>query len=98
MPGDIHAHVPSMQLQADLDTGTSYFTPLSKPRNSASKDFIRSPIYSTVHVINQSEKKAYVEHINSCSLKDDEQLKDLLPISAEGDDLMNKVKSGVLLW
>lgn len=97
MLGEKTTHCLCLQLQADLDTGKSYFSPLSKPRNSASKDFIRSSAYTTLHVINQSEKSAYVEHINS-SLKEDPHVKDLLPISPEGLDLMDKIKPGVLLW
>ncbi|CAI5954357.1 unnamed protein product [Closterium sp. NIES-64] len=85
-----------LRLQADIDKGTSYFSPLSKPRNSAAKDFMRSPVTSTVHVINESEKRAYIEHINA-NMAEDQHVAALLPIAPEGGDLLDKVQSGVLL-
>ncbi|GJP36929.1 hypothetical protein CLOM_g21390 [Closterium sp. NIES-68] len=85
-----------LRLQADIDKGTSYFSPLSKPRNSAAKEFMRSPVTSTVHVINESEKRAYIEHINA-NMAEDEHVASLLPIAPEGGDLLDKVQSGVLL-
>jgi len=91
----------SSQLQAAIDDGSSsYFSPLAKPRTSSSgvsKDFMRSPIYSTVHVVNDSEESPYSEHINT-HLAEDPHVQSLLPISSTGSDFVDKLKSGVILW
>lgn len=49
------------------------------------------------HAYTQEEKEAFVEHINS-TLGDDPDIKHLMPIDKQSEELFEKVKDGVLLW
>eukprot|EP00163_Fabomonas_tropica_P012463 TRINITY_DN23769_c0_g1_i1.p1 TRINITY_DN23769_c0_g1~~TRINITY_DN23769_c0_g1_i1.p1 ORF type:complete len:627 (-),score=275.41 TRINITY_DN23769_c0_g1_i1:273-2153(-) len=48
------------------------------------------------HSFSEEEKVAFVEHVNLC-LRDDEDVKDRLPVSEEGLALFDACKDGVLL-
>ena len=51
----------------------------------------------SMHSYSQDEKVAIVEHINNL-LKDDPQLRYLVPIDPEGDAIFTAVNDGVLIW
>eukprot|EP00897_Mesotaenium_endlicherianum_P010119 jgi/Mesen1/9135/ME000058S08627 len=86
-----------LRLQLDLDKSNSYFSPMLSPRPSATKrEFVRTPSSISRHTINESEKKAYVDHINAC-LEDDVHLMRQIPIDPLSSDFFDIVKEGVLL-
>ncbi|XP_024538623.1 fimbrin-5 [Selaginella moellendorffii] len=58
--------------------------------------FLKDATTMLIHTISDSEKKAYVDHINSY-LADDSVLDPVLPIDASGGDLFEIVKDGILL-
>jgi plastin-1 len=64
-------------------------------RNSSS--FLNAATTTLLHTISESEKKAYVAHINSC-FEDDPIMKRYLPIDPSTNDLFEIAKDGVLLW
>ncbi|XP_078437708.1 fimbrin-5-like [Wolffia australiana] len=64
--------------------------------NSHSRDFLKASTTTLLHTINDSEKAAYVAHINTY-LGDDPFLKQYLPLDPTTDDIFNLVKDGVLL-
>ena len=64
-------------------------------RNSSS--FFNAATITLLHTISESEKKAYVAHINSC-FEDDPIMKRYLPIDPSTNDLFEIAKDGVLLW
>ncbi|KAL5548515.1 hypothetical protein UlMin_003746 [Ulmus minor] len=64
------------------------------PKNSSS--FLKATTTTLLHTIIESEKAAYVAHINSY-LGDDPFLKQFLPLDPASNDLFNLAKDGVLL-
>ncbi|XP_021906098.1 fimbrin-1-like isoform X1 [Carica papaya] len=63
-------------------------------KNSSS--FLKATTTTLLHTISESEKSAYVAHINSY-LGDDPFLKQFLPLDPASNDLFNLAKDGVLL-
>lgn len=63
---------------------------------SAQKALIQVAGHSGVHSFSEEEMSAFAEHLNQ-SLKDDKDLKHLLPIETKGTDLCRKVYDGLLL-
>lgn len=63
-------------------------------RNSSS--FLNAATTTLLHTISESEKKAYVAHINSC-FENDPMMKRYLPIDPSTNDLFEVAKDGVLL-
>ncbi|XP_008800977.1 fimbrin-2-like [Phoenix dactylifera] len=63
---------------------------------SSSSAFLKAATTTLLHTISESEKAAYVAHINSY-LEGDGSLKKYLPIDPMTDDLFEKSKDGVLL-
>lgn len=61
-----------------------------------SSAFLKIATTTLLHHISESEKKAYIDHVNTY-LEDDEDLSRLLPIDCSSDDLFHIVKDGVLL-
>jgi hypothetical protein len=59
--------------------------------------FLTSTDTTLVHSISDSEKKAYVDHINMY-LDKDPVLQRVLPIDASTNQLFGIIKDGVLLW
>lgn len=59
--------------------------------------FLTNSATTLVHTISDSEKKAYVDHINTY-LKADSVLQRVLPIDASTNQLFDIVKDGILLW
>lgn len=59
--------------------------------------FLTSSATTLVHTISDSEKKAYVDHINTY-LEKDPVLQKVLPIDPSTTQLFDIVKDGVLLW
>lgn len=56
------------------------------------------PEVYTYHAVHQEEQIAFTRYINDV-LKDDDDLKDVIPISEEDPDaILNAVKNGILLW
>ncbi|KAH7301808.1 hypothetical protein KP509_23G044200 [Ceratopteris richardii] len=81
-----------LKLYLDLQTcGNHQLSP--DKRTSA---FLKLATTTLLHHISESEKKAFVDHINTY-LKDDVALRNLLPIDPSSDSLFNIVKDGVLL-
>ena len=64
---------------------------------SSSSDFLKVATTMLLHTISESEKAAYVAHINSY-LGGDGFLERYLPIDPLTDDLFEIAKGGVLLW
>uniref|UniRef100_A0A0D6QT18 Calponin-homology (CH) domain-containing protein n=1 Tax=Araucaria cunninghamii TaxID=56994 RepID=A0A0D6QT18_ARACU len=58
--------------------------------------FLKTATTTLLHTINESEKEAYVAHINSY-LEDDPVMKRYLPIDPQANDLFDIVKDGILL-
>ena len=86
------------QLQLELDKPTSPWAALATPRLTAGRRaFLRSPLSSTRHTVNEAEKHAYVAHINAFLAKDS-YFGSRLPIHPEGDEVFEVVNKGVLLW
>eukprot|EP00249_Psilotum_nudum_P023578 c28927_g1_i4 orf=363-2282(+) len=67
---------------------------LGTPKNDS--DFLKNASTTLLHTVSNSEKKAFVDHINAY-LKEDLNLKKFLPIDPSTNQLMNIVKKGVLL-
>ncbi|XP_010927611.1 fimbrin-2 [Elaeis guineensis] len=63
---------------------------------SSSSAFLKAATTTLLHTISESEKAAYVAHINSY-LEGDGSLKKYLPMDPMTDDLFEKSKDGVLL-
>lgn len=51
----------------------------------------------TTHSVRVEEQLAFSDWINS-NLKNDPDLKHILPIDADGKELYEKIKDGILLW
>jgi len=66
-------------------------------KRSSSSDFLKAATTMLLHTISESEKAAYVAHINSY-LGGDGFLKKYLPMDPLTDDLFEIAKGGVLLW
>ena len=80
-------------MYVDLQKGGKAKT---SPEKKAS-DFLKLATTTLLHHISQSEKKAYVDHINTY-LDGDEALKKVLPIDSSSDAIFDIIKNGVLLW
>ncbi|XP_073357488.1 fimbrin-5-like [Aegilops tauschii subsp. strangulata] len=61
-----------------------------------SVSFLKASTTTLLHVINESEKTSYVNHINNF-LGDDPFLKNFLPLDPTSNDLFNLIGDGVLL-
>ncbi|KAH9301560.1 hypothetical protein KI387_013143, partial [Taxus chinensis] len=61
-----------------------------------SSSFLKTATTTLLHTISESEKKAYIAHINSC-FEDDPIMKRYLPIDPSTNDLFDIAKDGVLL-
>lgn len=66
-------------------------------RRSSASAFLKAATTTLLHTISESEKAAYVAHINGY-LEGDGSLSKYLPIDPMTDDLFEKSKDGVLLW
>ncbi|CAA7407204.1 unnamed protein product [Spirodela intermedia] len=64
--------------------------------NNHSWEFLKATTTTLLHTISESEKAAYVAHINSY-LGEDPFLKEYLPLDPTTNDLFNLAKDGVLL-
>lgn len=81
-----------LQLYLDLQRcGNPKISPEKK-----SSDFLKLATTTLLHHISESEKKAYVDHINTY-LEDDEAMSKVLPIDSSSDAIFNIIKNGVLL-
>ena len=80
-------------MYVDLQKGGKAKT---SPEKKAS-DFLKLATTTLLHHISQSEKKAYVDHINTY-LDGDEALNKVLPIDSSSDAIFDIIKNGVLLW
>lgn len=69
-------------------------SPSASPQKLA---FLTNASTTLVHHISDSEKRAYVDHINTY-LEGDPFLGKFLPIDPTTDDLFEIEKDGVLLW
>ncbi|CAM0878928.1 unnamed protein product [Alopecurus aequalis] len=67
-----------------------------KMKLKGSVSFLKASTTTLLHVINESEKTSYVNHINNF-LGEDPFLKNFLPLDPESNDLFNLVRDGVLL-
>lgn len=67
------------------------------PKGSATSAFLKAATTTLLHTISESEKAAYVNHINNY-LGEDEFLRKYLPIDPLTNDLFEISKDGVLLW
>jgi plastin-1 len=63
---------------------------------SKQKELIQVQGHSGMHSFSEEEMSAFAEHLNQ-SLKEDKELKHLLPIETKGTDLCRKVYDGLLL-
>jgi len=63
---------------------------------SKQKELIQVQGHSGMHSFSEEEMSAFAEHMNQ-SLKDDKDLKHLLPVETKGTDLCRKVYDGLLL-
>ena len=50
-----------------------------------------------IHFHSQEELKGIVDHINT-RLKDDPDLKNVLPVNPENDDIFDAIGDGIVLW
>lgn len=66
-------------------------------KGSTTSAFLKAATTTLLHTISESEKAAYVNHINNY-LGEDEFLRKYLPIDPLTDDLFEISKDGVLLW
>ncbi|CAM6096511.1 unnamed protein product [Calypogeia fissa] len=80
-----------LRVQVELERGGR--SPSVSPQKSA---FLTTATTTLVHHISESEKRAYVDHINTY-LEDDPILGKHLPIDPATDDLFEIAKDGVLL-
>ncbi|XP_066317541.1 fimbrin-5-like [Miscanthus floridulus] len=67
-----------------------------KKKLKGSVSFLKASTTTLLHVINESEKTSYVNHINNF-LKEDPFLKNFLPVDPASNELFNLVRDGVLL-
>ncbi|KAK3158331.1 hypothetical protein QOZ80_2AG0135750 [Eleusine coracana subsp. coracana] len=67
-----------------------------KKKLKGSVSFLKASTTTLLHVINESEKTSYVNHINNF-LGEDPFLKNFLPLDPESNQLFNLVRDGVLL-
>ncbi|XP_047079751.1 fimbrin-5-like [Lolium rigidum] len=67
-----------------------------KKKLKGSVSFLKASTTTLMHVINESEKTSYVNHINNF-LGEDSFLKNFLPLDPESNDIFNLVRDGVLL-
>ncbi len=67
------------------------------PSKGGDSSFLTSSATTLVHTISDSEKKAYIDHINTY-LEDDAVLSKVLPIDPATNQLFEIVKDGMLLW
>lgn len=67
-----------------------------KKKLKGSVSFLKASTTTLLHVINESEKTSYVNHINNF-LGEDIFLKNFLPLDPESNDIFNLVRDGVLL-
>ncbi|XP_062222913.1 fimbrin-5-like [Phragmites australis] len=74
--------------------GTSKTGGKNKLKGSVS--FLKASTTTLLHVINESEKTSYVNHINNF-LGEDPFLKNFLPLDPASNELFNLVRDGVLL-
>eukprot|EP01018_Ginkgo_biloba_P006381 Gb_01810 [translate_table: standard] len=81
-----------LRMYLHLQTRTS--TKLGGSKNSSA--FLKTATTTLLHTISESEKAAFIAHINSY-LQDDPVMKRYLPIDPSTNDLYEIVKDGVLL-
>ncbi|CAO2046370.1 unnamed protein product [Urochloa humidicola] len=67
-----------------------------KKKLKGSVSFLKASTTTLLHVINESEKTSYVNHINNF-LGEDPFLKNFLPLDPASNELFNLVRDGVLL-
>lgn len=67
-----------------------------KKKLKGSVSFLKASTTTLLHVINESEKTSYVNHINNF-LGEDHFLKNFLPLDPASNDVFNLVRDGVLL-
>uniref|UniRef100_A0A0D3F705 Calponin-homology (CH) domain-containing protein n=2 Tax=Oryza TaxID=4527 RepID=A0A0D3F705_9ORYZ len=67
-----------------------------KKKLKGSVSFLKASTTTLLHVINESEKTSYVNHINNF-LGEDSFLKNFLPLDPSTNDIFNLVRDGVLL-
>lgn len=82
------------QMQMELRSGGRGF---KQSPSKGDSSFLTNSATTLVHTISDSEKKAYVDHINTY-LKADSVLQRVLPIDASTNQLFDIVKDGILLW
>ncbi|KAG6546968.1 hypothetical protein Mapa_011584 [Marchantia paleacea] len=80
-------------LRVQLELQKNGRSPSVSPQKSA---FLTNAQFANVHHISASEKRAYVDHINTY-LDNDPAMVKYLPIDPTTDDLFNIAKDGVLL-
>jgi len=89
------------QLCTDLkskDVALTFKTQLTKKDNLQTLGGMsEASSEGTTHSVRQEEKVAFSNFINHSNLSYDEDLKHLLPIDSNGNDLYDKVKDGILL-
>uniref|UniRef100_A0A0D6R0Z3 Calponin-homology (CH) domain-containing protein n=1 Tax=Araucaria cunninghamii TaxID=56994 RepID=A0A0D6R0Z3_ARACU len=81
-------------LRMYLNLQTDANTKMGGLGNSSS--FLKTATTTLLHTISESEKKAYIGHINSC-FEEDPIMKRYLPIDPSTNDLFEIAKDGVLL-
>ncbi|KAJ7547565.1 hypothetical protein O6H91_08G092300 [Diphasiastrum complanatum] len=81
-------------LRMYLDLQNSGSSKISPEKNSSA--FLKNAVTTLIHTISDSEKKAYVDHINSY-LEDDAVLSKVLPIDPSTNQVFELVKDGILL-
>ncbi|KAJ1279742.1 hypothetical protein BS78_04G178600 [Paspalum vaginatum] len=67
-----------------------------KKKLKGSVSFLKASTTTLMHIINESEKTSYVNHINNF-LREDPFLKNFLPLDPTSSGLFNLVRDGVLL-
>lgn len=83
-----------MQMQLELRKAGRGFRQSPAKGDSS---FLTSTATTLVHTISDSEKKAYVDHINMY-LEKDASLQHVLPIDSSTNQLFDMIKDGILLW
>ncbi|KAH9306638.1 hypothetical protein KI387_011042, partial [Taxus chinensis] len=69
----------------------------AKVQSKLPSNFLKDSTTTLLHTISDSEKKAYIDHINTY-LDGDSLLKKYLPIDSSTNDLFEFVKDGIILW
>jgi plastin-1 len=97
--GEYHSNVEELMdfegfLRIYLNLQTRANTKLGGSKNKSA--FLKTATTTLLHTIGESEKMAYVAHINSY-LRDDPVMKRYLPIDPTTNDLFDIVKDGILL-